>query len=76
MVTGMGSHRPKAVVDIAPRKIGKTIHNTLVIEPDDLPAPGAGFTVVAVGAPGARGEIRDWFMTRGYMECKDFIFLA
>lgn len=71
-----GEFRPKAVVDIAPRKIGKMIHDTLVIEPDDLPEPGEGFTVVAVGAPGARMEIREWFESRGYTECKDFLFLA
>lgn len=71
-----GSRRPKAVVDIAPRKIGKVIHGTLVIVPDDLPPPGEGFTVVAVGAPGARAQIRDWFTERGYSERKDFIFLA
>ena len=68
--------RPEAVVDIAPRKIGKTIHGTLVIAPDDLPKPGNGFTVVAVGAPGAREEIREWFVSRGYVECVDFLFLA
>ena len=71
-----GERRPEAVVDIAPRKIGKTIHNTLVIEPKDLPEPGEGFTVVAVGAPGAREEIREWFETRGYVGCRDFLFLA
>ncbi|HIA47707.1 MAG TPA: glycosyltransferase [Candidatus Hydrogenedentes bacterium] len=71
-----GDRRPEAVVDIAPRKIGKTIHGTLVIAPDDLPKPGNGFTVVAVGAPGAREEIREWFVSRGYVECADFLFLA
>lgn len=71
-----GSHRPKAVVDIAPRKIGKRIHDTMVIEPDGLPGPGESFTVVAVGAPGARDEIREWFVSRGYQECRDFLFLA
>ena len=67
---------PKAVVDIAPRKIGKIIHDTLVIEPEDLPKPGEGFTVIAVGAPGAREEIREWFCSRNYQETHDFLFLA
>ena len=70
------SHRPKAVVDIAPRKIGKIIHETLVIEPNELPAPGKGFTVIAVGAPGAREEIREQLTTRNYQETRDFLFLA
>lgn len=68
--------RPQAVVDINPRKIGKKIHATTVVPPEALPQPGAAFIVVAVGAPGARAEIRDWFQLRGYMEGGDFIFLA
>lgn len=68
--------RPKAVVDIAPRKIGKVIHDCLVINPEDLPPPGHGFTVIAVGAPGARDEIREWFTERSYVERRDFLFLA
>jgi glycosyltransferase involved in cell wall biosynthesis len=71
-----GDLRPKAVVDIAPRKIGKIIHDCLVINPEELPPPGAGFTVVAVGAPGARREIREWFLSRYYRENEDFLFLA
>lgn len=67
---------PQAVVDINPRKIGKVIHGCTVIEPDELPSPGEGFTVVAVGAPGAREEIREWFQSRGYCERRDFVFLA
>ena len=71
-----GRRAPKAVVDINPRKIGRTIHGTRVIIPGELPAPGAGFTVVAVGAPGARDEIRAWFAERGYTELCDYLFLA
>jgi hypothetical protein len=29
-----------------------------------------------VGAPGARDEIRAWFVERGYRELEDFLFLA
>lgn len=71
-----GDSAPVAVVDIDPRKIGKVIHGALVIEPDDLPGPGDGFTLVAVGAPGARDEIRGWFFERGYQECVDYLFIA
>ena len=67
---------PVAVVDINPRKIGRSIHGFPVIAPEELPAPGSGFTVVAVGAPGAREEIRAWFVERGYEEIRDFLFLA
>lgn len=68
--------RPQAVVDIHPRKIGTRIHGYQIIAPEELPPPGAAFTVVVVGAPGARDEIRGWFTPRGYKEGADFIFVA
>jgi len=68
--------QPTAVVDINPNKIGHAIHKTPVIAPDELPPPGDTFTVIAVGAPNARQEIRQWLLPRGYRECVDFIFLA
>lgn len=71
-----GDAPPAAVVDINPRKIGRRIHGTSVIAPESLPPPGESFTVVAVGAPGARDEIRDWFAGRGYAESRDYVFVA
>lgn len=68
--------RPAAVVDVNPHKIGTTIHETPVIPPDDLPQPGHTYIVIAVGAPNARIEIRDWLRPRGYRELDDFLFLA
>lgn len=68
--------RPLAVVDINPRKIGRSIHETPVIPPGDLPPPGTGFVVVAVGAPGARDEIRSWLNARNYAELDDFLFIS
>ncbi len=67
---------PEAVVDVNPRKIGKVIHGVPVIAAEELPRPGEGFTVVAVGAPGAREDIRGWFDARGYAETCDYLFLA
>ncbi|MCC6490740.1 MAG: glycosyltransferase [Candidatus Hydrogenedentes bacterium] len=67
---------PAAVVDINPRKIGRRIHGITVISPDELPPPGHAFTVIAVGAPGARDEIRDWMTPRGYIELEDYLFIA
>lgn len=67
---------PECVVDINPRKIGKHIHQVPVIAPDDLPSPGQVFVIIAVGAPGARDEIRQFFAPRGYQECDDFVFVA
>lgn len=67
---------PVAVVDINPRKIGRTIHGVSVISPESLPPPGTCFIVVAVGAPGARDEIRDWMNSRNYYETRDYLFIA
>lgn len=67
---------PLAVVDINPRKIGRKIHGVPVIAPDELPAPGELFVIVAVGSPGARDEIRAWFREHGYEEIRDFLFVA
>jgi len=68
--------KPLAVIDINPRKIGRVIHGTPVVAPEDLSAPGGSFIVVAVGAPGARDEIRAWFQSRRYQERKDYVFVA
>jgi len=68
--------RPRAVVDINPRKIGREIHGFPVVAPEELPPPGETFTVVAVGAPGARDEIRAWMAARAYRELRDDLFVA
>jgi glycosyltransferase involved in cell wall biosynthesis len=68
--------RPVAVVDINPKRIGETIHGVPVIAPEDLPPPGKTFFVVAVGAPDVRRLIREWCCARGYVEQRDYLFLA
>lgn len=68
--------RPVAVVDINPRKIGRMIHGTKVIAPEELPEAGKAFIVIAVGAPGARDEIRQWLGEHGHKELRDYLFLA
>lgn len=68
--------RPRAVVDINPRKVGRIIHGTPVIAPQELPRAGEEFIVIAVGAPGAREEIRHWLASRGHVELENYLFLA
>lgn len=68
--------RPFAAVDIHPRKIGRKIHGCRIIPPDHLPPPGSAFIVIAVGSPGAREDIRAWLDPKGYIETKDYLFLA
>lgn len=68
--------RPVAVVDINPRKIGKTIHSVQVIRPDDLPTPGSAVVLVAVVLAHARVEIRQWLDRLGYVEGRDWFFIC
>jgi len=63
-------------IDVAPRKIGRTIHGARVIGVEDIPPPDDAFILCAVGAPGARPDIRAELIARGYTECRDFLFVA
>lgn len=67
---------PEVVVDINPRKIGRVIHGARVIAPDGIPPAGERFIVIAVGAPGARTEIREWLTPRGHREGEHYLFVA
>jgi hypothetical protein len=60
-------------VDIDPRKVGQSIHGAQVIRPDDVPQPGGLPLVVAVGAEGARDQIRGFLRSRGYREPEHFV---
>jgi len=71
-----GRHTPAAVADINPRKIGRSIHGVPVIAPEDLPRPGNGYILIAVGASDAHQDIRDRLIPRGYRELEHFLFLA
>ena len=71
-----GDDAPTAVVDINPRKIGRNIHGTRVIQPEQLPGPDRCFVAVMVGTPGARDEIRAFLNPRGFREGTDYRFLA
>ncbi len=66
----------EAVADIRPSKVGQRIHGHDVIRPEDFPAPGACFIVVAVGTPGARDEIRAHASRLGFHEGEDYCFIA
>lgn len=71
-----GTHRPEAVVDIHPRRVGNLVHGTLVIAPDQLPPPQQAFVVVTVGTPSARPVIRERLIRRGFQELRDFVFVS
>ena len=59
-------------VDIDPRQIGRTLHGAKVIPPEEL-GPFAGtFLVAAVGAKGARAEIRGFLDRTGWSELTQY----
>lgn len=65
------------VVDLDPRKLGQRIHGARVVAPEDLAPPDETRPVlVAVGARGARAEIRAWLTARRYVERRDFYCVA
>ena len=66
--------RPRAFYDVDRRK--KVARGAPVLQGTELPAPGGGVLICAVGAEGARGEIRAVLADRGYKEGRDAFFAA
>ena len=66
------------VVDVSPKKIGQTIHGVTVIAPEELPtAPQKPPLLLgAVGAAGARKQIRDFLESKDYNTISDILFVA
>jgi glycosyltransferase involved in cell wall biosynthesis len=66
--------RPRRFLDVDP---SKRIARGLAVEPPEaLHAPGSALVLCAVGAAGAREEIRCLLVQRGFREGGDFIFAA
>ena len=65
-----------ALVDVDPRKIGQRIDGVPVIDHHELPAPQGHKLIAAVGAKGAREDIRAYLQTRAWCEDVDLWFLA
>lgn len=68
--------RVVALVDIDPRKVGQRVHGRPVIAPEKLPFEPGAVLLGAVGAVGAREEIRAAAGQRGYVEGEDFFACA
>lgn len=66
------------VVDISPRKIGQTIHGVTVLAPEELPKASKSSPLMlgAVGAAGARKQIRAFLNSKGYSVDSYILFLA
>lgn len=59
-------------VDVDPRKQGKTLHDAVVLSPDEVSPDGVKM-LVTVGTKGARSGIRGWAREAGFIEGQDFI---
>ncbi len=66
--------RPRAFYDVDARK--QLARGRPVLSERDLPPPGEALMICAVGAAGAREEIRAVLEARGYREGTDFLFAA
>ncbi|MBL9038401.1 MAG: glycosyltransferase [Archangium sp.] len=64
------------LIDLNPRKIGQRIHGARVVLPEDLGPPGGEHLLSAVGAKGARAEIRAYLESRGWSEGLHFTCVA
>jgi glycosyltransferase involved in cell wall biosynthesis len=65
-----------AVFDIDPAKIGRTRHGVLVRPVEEVQAVDFDLLVVAVGARGARAEIRERLAGTALQEVEDFVFVS
>lgn len=68
--------RPAAFIDLDPRKIGQEIHGAPVLGAGELDVVPDAYFLVAVGTPGARGEIRQALEEAGRHEIHDFRAVA
>jgi glycosyltransferase involved in cell wall biosynthesis len=66
--------RPGAFYDVDAAK--RVARGRPVLREADLPPPGGSLLLCAVGAAGAREEIRGILERRGYLEERDFVFAA
>jgi hypothetical protein len=68
---------PRAFVDIDPRKIGRAARGRPIVSADDhIASSHRPFTVVAVGAAGARHLVRARLCAEGAQELRDFVCAA
>ncbi|MBW7997564.1 MAG: glycosyltransferase [Candidatus Glassbacteria bacterium] len=68
----------RCLVEVNPRKIGKTIHGVPVVDTARLAGnrERAGLILGAVGQKGARGSVRAQLDPLGFVEGRDYIFIA
>jgi len=67
---------PTHIVELHPRRIGRTIHGATVIAPEGLPELTSPRVVVSVSGPEPRARIRAWMHEAGYRDGSDFVCTA
>lgn len=67
---------PVRIVELHPRRIGRSIHGAEVIAPEALVPGSEPRIVVSVAGSGPRSNIRDWMSTHGFADGSDFICTA
>ena len=74
---------PAAWVELDPARVGERIHGAPVLDPDGFReafptagAPDDAYVLGAVGAPGAREEIREALAATGRLELRDYRMVA
>ncbi len=67
---------PSHIVELHPRRIGRTIHGAPVVAPEGLQRLDAPRVVVSVSGVGPRTRIRVWLTEHGYLEGRDFVCTA
>ncbi|ETW95270.1 MAG: hypothetical protein ETSY1_31350 [Candidatus Entotheonella factor] len=70
-----GKH-PAYIVELHPRRLGKTIHQAPVIPPEALVRTPKHPVIVSVAGEQGRGEIRAAMQAMGFQELRDFICAA
>jgi len=63
-------------VDVDPRKIGHRIRGRPVVGPEELPEPSRALAISYVAKRGARQDIRNLLMAKGFCEARDFWMAA
>lgn len=69
-------HAPAAIVEVHPRRLGRSIAGAPVIAPDELAAPAALPLIASVAGEAARTQIRAFLAARGWHDGRDFVCAA
>jgi glycosyltransferase involved in cell wall biosynthesis len=74
LMAALEGHGPRVDrwIDIDPAKVGRTARGAPILDRASL-SRGEDFVLVAVGARGARDEVRRWLLGRGWAEGGDFL---